>query len=209
MTKQGTIAAIALTCAMIVVGLVHVQAQQPPTPVDFRPVADGKNWIVKEPLKYQVGISNDSVTVPRGFVTDFATIPPILQSLIQQNGPHLLPAVVHDYLYWKQTCSRDEADQLFLLAMIENRVPLADRTAMHQAVRAAGIFAWTTNARDRTARKVRILPEDRIKVPGLTTWPEYQRRLAMEGVTDGPDAPIARGFCARGSMSIEAALETP
>ena len=109
MMKQAPIAPIALTCAMTVVGLAHIQAQQPPTPVDFRPVADGKNWIVKEPLTYQVGISNDRVTVPRGFVTDFATIPPILQSLIQQNGPHLLPAVVHDYLYWKQTCSRDDA----------------------------------------------------------------------------------------------------
>jgi hypothetical protein len=199
---------VAVVGTVTLAGLVRVQAQRAPEAVDFRPVADGKNWIVKEPLIYEVGISIDRVTVPRGFVTDFATIPPVLQSLIQQNGPHLLPAVVHDYLYWKQTCTREEADQLFLLAMIENKVPVADRTAMHQAVRAAGSFAWTGNARDRTAGRLRILPEDRIKVPSLTTWPDYQRRLAMEGVKDGPDTPVARGFCARGSMPTEQALTT-
>lgn len=203
--RSPTIVAAALAC---VATLVVAHAQQPPTPVDFRPVANGKNWIVKEPLTYQVGISNDRVTVPRGFVTDFATIPPILQSLIQQNGPHLLPAVVHDYLYWKQTCTQDQADRLFLLAMIENKVPLTDRTAMYTAVHAVGALAWASNARDRAAGLIRVLPESHIRVPELLTWPDYQRRLAAARVVEGPDSAIAPGFCARGSMSTEAALET-
>ena len=206
MTQRTHIAVIAVTCAMLVVALVHGQA--PPAPVDFRPFTDGRNWIVKEPLTYRVGVSNDSVTVPRGFVTDLASIPPALQSLIQQNGPHLLPAVVHDYLYWKQTCTRAQADQLLLLAMVENKVPVSDRGAIYGAVRAAGQFAWEENTRQRSSRRIRIIPESHIGIGANTLWPTYQQQLITAGVTDGPDTVIATGFCARGSMTIKNALET-
>jgi len=205
--KQLMIAMMALTWAMAV-GLWHAHAQQAPDPVDFRPFTDGRNWIVKEPLVYRVGISNDSVTVPRGFVTDLASIPPALQSLIQQNGPHLLPAVIHDYLYWKQTCTRAESDQLLLLAMIENKVPVRDRTAIYQTVKIAGSFAWNDNTRERAALRIRIIPEDRLGIRANTVWPEYQRQLVAEGVLDGPGTTISSGFCARGSMTTKRALET-
>jgi hypothetical protein len=197
--------AAAIGCASVLV----VQAQRAPDPVDFRPVSNSKNWIVKEPLVYEVGISHDSVTVPRGFVTDFATIPPILQSLIQQNGPHLLPAVIHDYLYWRQTCTRDQADQIFLLAMTENKVSTAERTAMYQAVRAVGELAWASNRGERAAGLIRILPESRMRVPTLTTWPDYRQLLLKAGVADGSGEPISTAFCARGSMSLERALNVP
>lgn len=58
-------------------------AQQPIDPVDFRPFVDGRHWIVRQPLSYRIGISNDSVTVPPGFVTDLASIPQVLQSIIR------------------------------------------------------------------------------------------------------------------------------
>ena len=205
--KTSFIAAVAISGCLAVSALI--EAQRAPPTVDFRPVSNSQNWIVKEPLIYEVGISHDSVTVPRGFVTDFATIPPILQSLIQQNGPHLLPAVIHDYLYWKQSCTRDQADQIFLLAMMENKVSTTERTAMYQAVRAAGELAWTSNARERAAGLIRILPENRLQVPTLTTWPDYRQGLLKMAVADGPSATIAAAFCQRGSMSIEQALQTP
>ena len=206
MKSQRTILWVTVATTIGVTGLLH--GQRPPDPVDFRPFSDGRNWIVKEPLTYQVGVSNDSATVPRGFVTDLASIPPALQSLIQQNGPHLLPAVIHDYLYWKQTCTRDQSDQLMLLAMIENQVPLIDQTAIHGAVRAAGGFAWDQNARERKARQIRILPESHINILARTLWPEYRALLMMNGIMDGPDTSIPSGFCARGSMTTKAALET-
>jgi len=207
--KELIIAAIA--CNLALASPVRGQqfAQAAPDPVDFRPFTDGQNWIVKEPLIYQVGISKDRVTVPRGFVTDLASIPPVLQSLIQQNGPYLLPAVVHDYLYWKQTCTRAQADRILLLAMIENKVPSVHRTAIYNAVRAAGSLAWADNARERSAHLLRIIPEDRLGIRANTVWPEYRRQLVREGVVDGPDMPIAKGFCARGDMAVEDALQTP
>lgn len=184
-------------------------AQAAPTPVDFTPFADGKNWIVKQPLVYRVGISKDSVIVPRGFVTDVASIPPVLQSLIQQNGPYLLPAVVHDYLYWEQGCTRAQADRLLLLAMMENQVSAAHRRAIYDAVRAAGRLAWGANARERARNLPRIIPEGRLQIPALIKWPEYQAQLMRGGVGAGPRGTIAPAFCARGSMTTKQALETP
>ena len=183
-------------------------AQQPIPPVDFRPFSDGMHWIVREPLTYTIGISSDSITVPVGFVTDFASIPQALQSIIRANGPYILPAVVHDYLYWKQTCTRQQADQILLLGMIENQVREIHRSAIHGAVTVAGGFAWADNAKEREAGLVRILPADRMRVPVNTSWPDYRQRLKAEGVTEGPDTPIAPGFCARADLPTADALNT-
>jgi hypothetical protein len=185
------------------------QSQQPITPVDFRPFVDGKNWIVKEPLQYTIGVSSETVVVPKGFVTDLASIPPALQSIIQQNGRYLLPAVVHDYLYWKQTCTRKQSDQILLLAMIENQVSDVHQVAIYNAVRAAGSFAWENNGEERTAELIRIIPTERLAIPANTLWKDYRKQLTREGVVDGPDTAIAASFCARGDMSTRRALRNP
>lgn len=195
--------------ASILIPRIPLYSQQPIVPVDFKPFVDGRNWIVREALTYRIGISQDSITVPVGFVTDLASIPPALQSFIQQNGPYLLPAVVHDYLYWKQTCTRDQSDQIFLLAMIEHTVPEAQRFAIYQAVRFAGMFAWDENARNRKAGLVRILPSDRQKISANTLWPSYQQELLRERLREGPDTVIPAGFCRRADMSVADALGTP
>jgi len=193
----------------LVAPVAAVSAQAAPTPVDFRPFSDARFWIVKEPLVYRVGVSKDSIVIPRGFVTDFASIPPALQSLIQQNGPNLLPAVVHDYLYWTGICNRRQSDQLFKLAMIENRVTAVQQTAIYNAVRAAGSFAWDGNRQEQRRGLVRIIPEDRINVPHLTDWRDYQTQLKAEGVVDRPHLPISTRFCKRGDMTVTAALRNP
>ena len=202
---------IVLLAAVVSILIVHtpVRSQQPITPVFFKPFIDGRNWIVGEVLTYKIGISQDSITVPVGFVTDFASIPPALQSFIQQNGPSLLPAVVHDYLYWKQTCTKDQSDQILLLAMIEHKVPEAQRIAIYQAVHYAGIFSWEANARDRKAGLLRILPPDRQKLDTKTLWPAYRQQLLQEGVTEASDSLIPQAFCRRADMSITDALIKP
>jgi hypothetical protein len=184
-------------------------AQQPMDPIDFRPFVDGRHWIVRQPLTYTIGVSSDSVTVPPGFVTDLASIPQVLQSIIRQNGLYLLPAVVHDYLYWKQTCTRAQSDQILMLAMIEHKVRDFHRIAIYEAVKAAGGFAWDDNARERAARLPRILPPDRMTIGANTLWPDYRLQLVRQGVVDGPDSPVPTGFCARGDMSVDDALAKP
>jgi hypothetical protein len=183
-------------------------AQVPILPVDFRPFVDGRNWIVRQPLIYTIGISKDTLTVPAGFVTDFASIPQVFHSLLRQNGNYLLPAVVHDYLYWKQTCTREQADQILWLGMIENRFPAFQRAPIYVAVRTAGGFAWEANTRDRAARLVRILPPERLSIGPNKLWSDYQRELLKAGVVDGTDSPVAPSFCARADMRTEDALNT-
>ena len=202
---------VALLAAAAASVVVHtpLHSQQRMDPVDFKPFVDGRNWIVRERLTYRIGISQDSMTVPVGFVTDLASIPPALQSLIQQNGPYLLPAVVHDYLYWTQTCTRDQSDRILWLAMIEHAVPERQRMAIYQAVHWAGMFAWDENARNRKAGLIRILPPDRQKIDANTLWSSYQQELLSQRVAEGADTAIPAGFCRRADMSDEDALKTP
>jgi hypothetical protein len=172
---------------------------EPISGVALRPFATGRDWILAEPLVYRVGTSRDSVIVPRGFVTDFASIPPHLQSLISSLGPYVLPAVVHDYLYWEQRCSRAQADRLFLLAMQEMGVPFARRVAMYEAVNGFGRAAWAENARDRAAGLPRMVPDGGVRRnEALESWTHYREYLRSMNVRPGAPAAISPRFCAQG-----------
>jgi hypothetical protein len=93
--------------------------------------------------------------------------------------------------------------------MIENDVSEVHRVPIFEVVRAAGGFAWEGNAREREAKRVRILPPDRMRVPTNMTWPDYQRRLGEQGVVDGPDTTVPAGFCARADLPVDEALNRP
>jgi len=183
-----------------------IAAQVRIEPVDFRPFADGRTWIVKQPMVYRIGVSKDSVVIPQGFVTDMASIPPVLQSIIQQNGPYQLPAIVHDYLYWRQECTREQSDRILLLGMTEHEVSRAHRTAIYDAVRAAGQFAWAANARERAQNLLRVIPANRLNTRSATYWPEYRAQLMIAGARNPTTIPVPAKFCARGSMSVHDAL---
>src|SRR3954467_11062877 len=51
-------------------------------------------------------------------------------------------AVVHDYLYWTQGCTRAQADRILLLAMEDNGVSAATRQIIYRGVRAGGDTPW-------------------------------------------------------------------
>jgi hypothetical protein len=55
-------------------------------------------FILDEPLIYYSAFLGREIRVPKGFPTDFASIPRLLQNIIQVNGKHRPAAVVHDYL---------------------------------------------------------------------------------------------------------------
>jgi hypothetical protein len=116
---------------------------------------------------------------------------------------------VHDYLYWKQTCTKDQSDQILLLALIEHKVPEAQRVAIYQTVHYAGIFSWEANARDRKAGLLRILPPDHQKIDTKMLWPAYRQELLQQGVREGSDTLIPQAFCRRADMSVAEALKKP
>lgn len=82
------------------------------------------------------------ITVPLGFITDGASIPRIFWSLLSPFGPYFPAAIVHDFLYSKDSdgygFSRWECDELFLMAMKDCGVGWVKRNAIHKAVRLGG-----------------------------------------------------------------------
>ncbi|RUM35902.1 MAG: phage tail protein, partial [Desulfobulbus sp.] len=84
------------------------------------PLADGKSWVLLQDLKYHIGsIDNrDCVVAAHGFVTDFASVPRIFWWIIPKWGKYGNAAVIHDWLYYRQTAkNRVESDQILYEAM--------------------------------------------------------------------------------------------
>lgn len=83
----------------------------------------------------------NSLTIPAGFVTDYASVPWPLTLLIPRDGKHSIAAVVHDYLYSlvrEGEFTRSVADAMFLSIMRELGVNPLKRYVMYAAVRVAG-----------------------------------------------------------------------
>ena len=114
-----------------------------------------------------------SVTVPKGFVTDLASIPRIFYSLLPPDGEYTVPAVIHDYLYWIQTTSKDQADNILRFSMQDYKIGRVTRTTIYDAVPLGGGSAWTQNARLKEKGEKRVLTH----LPGdsNTTWQEWKR----------------------------------
>jgi hypothetical protein len=67
--------------------------------------------------------SDAPLKVPRGFVTDFASVPRLFWSFFPPIGRYGYAALFHDYVYWLQEISRAEADAVFRDTMKELGVP--------------------------------------------------------------------------------------
>lgn len=79
------------------------------------------------------------VVVPRGYLTDFASIPRFFWRAFPPTGPYRRAAVIHDWLYSSRACSRAIADAVFLDAMNSLGVPWWPRIPVYLAVRC---FGW-------------------------------------------------------------------
>jgi hypothetical protein len=99
--------------------------------------ADDTTWTVVEPLVYR-GRSQTFV-VPRGFGTDFASVPRVVVWLIPRFGRYTLPAILHDWLVTEglrqRLVSPRDADGIFRRSMRELGVPVVRRWLMWTGVR--------------------------------------------------------------------------
>src|SRR5262245_14892327 len=85
------------------------------TPLELE-YQDGTNYKLLSPFQYDA--SGFTVSVPAGFVTDFASIPRPLWWLLPPTGKYGKAAVVHDYMYRTHDAySKEIADATFLEAM--------------------------------------------------------------------------------------------
>lgn len=79
------------------------------------------------------------ISVPPGFVTDFASIPGPVRGLLPPDGPYARAAILHDFLYAVGAPGeRKAADDVLMAAMVEYKVPAATREIIYTAVRLGG-----------------------------------------------------------------------
>jgi len=169
---SSVLAVVAGICSSLAVG------QQPiPAPV-LKPFADNRDWVLMENLNYQIGQTSTVIVVPRGFVTDFASIPQAFWSFgLSAHGRYSKAAIVHDYLYWTQGCSREQADNLLMIAMKESNVDAGQRIAIYEGVRLGGSQPWLNNADERQRGLVRIVPETALNFGPEVVWRDYRSTL--------------------------------
>lgn len=118
---------------------------------------DGYHWELYEGFVYRIGSPDGCqyVAIPKGFVTDFASIPRGLWNIFPPAaGKHSKPAVVHDEMYKTgsvrvdgrldpRPITRGEADAIFLEAMEVAGVNWLSRQIIYAGVRAGGWRAWS------------------------------------------------------------------
>lgn len=120
-------------------------------------------WILRDPETYclpillppgwegyaiQRGLTT-RVVVPRGFQTDFATVPRWATLFMQSTGKHSRAAVLHDFLYDRGIGTRAVADKVFRLQAKIDGVPTFRRWVMWLAVRIGGGRFWRSRLHGR------------------------------------------------------------
>ena len=110
------------------------------TPLNLHDI-DGTRFELLTPLVY-ASATGRIITVPAGFVTDFASIPRLLWWRYPKSGKWNRAAVVHDFLYAYNGCTRAEADAIFKEALEVCGVGWRTRQQFWLAVRAGGWKPW-------------------------------------------------------------------
>lgn len=165
------------------IALLNACAMQ--SPMVASPTADGQYWVLKAPLIYQHPETKQQVIIPRGFVTDLASIPRAFWIALPPCDQYTPATVLHDYLYWVQDpdCDRECADKVLLLAMEEADVDWVTRKSIYAGVRLGGKSAWKENADRKKSGEVRIIPEEFMNFSPSDTWAEISLNL-RQGYSD-------------------------
>ena len=98
-------------------------------------------WLLLQPFSY----TKDDGTVwtaPDGMSTDLASIPRFAWNIMPPFGRYTGAAVLHDFLYQTQPCTREEADLLLAEMMDCAGVPHTERMAIYEAVKVGAQAAW-------------------------------------------------------------------
>lgn len=102
-----------------------------------------KQWELTKTFKY-LSKKDGIIEVHPGFITDGASIPWVVYSLIGSpwSGRYPEGAVIHDYLYFIQEFTRKKSDLIFYEAMKVLGVFWLKRRIMYYYVRALGWIPW-------------------------------------------------------------------
>ena len=96
-----------------------------------------KSWEVEE--DYHAVVVGNTIRVPKGFITDLASVPRIMWVVFPPFGRYTEASVVHDFLYSSSELSRKKCDEVFFMLMLENNVSYFTAKILHASVR---LFGW-------------------------------------------------------------------
>lgn len=102
-------------------------------------------WRTFYSFDYHVGSypSNEIITVPLGYITDFATIPRILWPILSPVGKYGKAALIHDYCYTiKYKNDRKYCDKIFKEGMEVLKVNPITISCMYNSTRWFGASRW-------------------------------------------------------------------
>jgi hypothetical protein len=147
-------------------------------PTVLMPFGDMDYYIVYRPISWSPpNPSADglpTITVPKGFVTDLASIPIYFWWFLPPTGRHGHAAILHDWLYWEQGTSREVADRIFDEVMQEMAVSLLLRKAMWSAVRVYAGGYWDEGTKEKARGVSRVLK--RFPDTPVVTWNEWRNQ---------------------------------
>ena len=122
------------------------------TPYKSTAQPDGKNWRLVQDVAFRSDLIG-LIVVAAGFITDFASTPAAIWNIIPPWGVYGPAAVVHDWLYWTQPCTRTAADYVLREAMIDLQVREDLIQTIYDGVRVGGQHSWDRDAVNRAAGK--------------------------------------------------------
>ena len=108
-------------------------------------VIDGKiqrKQVVLESVTIWEDSDLNTVTVPKGFVCDLASIPWFAGFMLDTLGRHQRAAVLHDWLYRNRVRSKGYCDKQFNAAMKCDGVRLWRRAAIIAGLKIGGRVSW-------------------------------------------------------------------
>ncbi|HEU5297685.1 MAG TPA: DUF1353 domain-containing protein [Burkholderiaceae bacterium] len=202
--------ALLFAAAMGVGALGH--AADPPTSAkaSLTPpsiAAIGRNtYMVRDPLTLAFSDGAPAITVPAGFVTELSSVPKDLRAAVA-------PAVLHDYLYWYQPCSQEEADAVMYSAMAAVGVSRSTATAAVQAISSTGPATFKKYRELRRSGEVRTFTEayaqNVVRSPNFTASETLESALRKAQssaglVKDELASPAVKLTCARLLYQCEA-----
>ncbi len=120
---------------------------------------DNGTWTLAEKFDYFIGTLNSGqkISIYKGFITDFASVPRIFWAIFPPYGPHYgKAAVLHDALYEAEIFNRKKCDCIFLEAMKILGANIIMRNVIYSSVRCFGRCEWNKHTKEsiEKARKV-------------------------------------------------------
>lgn len=118
--------------------------------LDTRTKPEGK-YMLLAPMGYTHPDNGATIWVPKGFVSDFASIPNSFRWILTGHNHTRKPAVLHDWLYRTGYGTRKGADLLFLSGMREQGLDAVRRRLAYYAVRVGGWRTWNKYRKQKKA----------------------------------------------------------